>query len=133
MELAIPDLISNSYFPVLAAAELGYFQREGLDVSVELIFPVDRAYEAFANKRNLLTEVVNRAMTGADLGGVSDQEWWTEQLEEPDPAEQVAIAQAWLEAGRNVGEVEFLKRCKVLERGDIRDVSDRKVKRPKRG
>jgi NitT/TauT family transport system substrate-binding protein len=46
MELAIPDLISNSYFPVLAAAELGYFQREGLDVSVELIFPVDRAYEA---------------------------------------------------------------------------------------
>ena len=46
MELAIPDLISNSYFPALAAAELGYFQREELDVSVELIFPVDRAYEA---------------------------------------------------------------------------------------
>ena len=46
MELAIPDLISNSYFPVLAAAELGYFQREELDVTVELIFPVDRAYEA---------------------------------------------------------------------------------------
>jgi NitT/TauT family transport system substrate-binding protein len=46
MKLAIPDLISNSYFPALAAAELGYFQREGLDVSVELIFPVDRAYEA---------------------------------------------------------------------------------------
>ncbi len=46
MKLAIPDLISNSYIPALAAAELGYFQREGLDVSVELIFPVDRAYEA---------------------------------------------------------------------------------------
>lgn len=46
MKLAIPDLISNSYFPALAAAELGYFEREGLDVSVELIFPVDRAYEA---------------------------------------------------------------------------------------
>jgi NitT/TauT family transport system substrate-binding protein len=46
MKLAIPDLISNSYLPALAAAELGYFQREGLDVSVELIFPVDRAYEA---------------------------------------------------------------------------------------
>ena len=46
MKLAIPDLISNSYFPALAAAELGYFQREELDVSVELIFPVDRAYEA---------------------------------------------------------------------------------------
>ena len=46
MRLAIPDLISNSYFPALAAAELGFFEREGLDVSAELIFPVDRAYEA---------------------------------------------------------------------------------------
>lgn len=46
MRLAIPDLISNSYFPGLAAAELGFFQREGLSVSAELIFPVDRAYTA---------------------------------------------------------------------------------------
>jgi ABC-type nitrate/sulfonate/bicarbonate transport system substrate-binding protein len=46
MKLAIPDLISNSYFTALAAAELGHFARHGLDVQVELIFPVDRAYEA---------------------------------------------------------------------------------------
>jgi ABC-type nitrate/sulfonate/bicarbonate transport system substrate-binding protein len=46
MRLAIPDLISNSYFPALAAAELGHFARHGLDVSAELIFPVDRAYAA---------------------------------------------------------------------------------------
>src|SRR5205809_3279538 len=46
MKLAIPDLISNSYFPALAAAELGFFKREGLDVTAELIFPVDRAYQA---------------------------------------------------------------------------------------
>jgi len=46
MKLAIPDLISNSYFPALAASELGHFARHGLDVSAELIFPVDRAYEA---------------------------------------------------------------------------------------
>jgi len=46
MKLAIPDLISNSYFPALAAAELGFFEREGLDVAAELIYPVDRAYEA---------------------------------------------------------------------------------------
>src|SRR5438552_11357071 len=46
MKLAIPDLISNSYFPALAAAELGFFEREGLDVALELIFPVDKAYEA---------------------------------------------------------------------------------------
>lgn len=46
MKLAIPDLISNSYFPALAAAELGFFTAEGLNVSAELIFPVDRAYQA---------------------------------------------------------------------------------------
>ena len=46
MKLAIPDLISNSYFPALAAAELGFFAREGIDVAAELIFPVDRAYQA---------------------------------------------------------------------------------------
>jgi ABC-type nitrate/sulfonate/bicarbonate transport system substrate-binding protein len=46
VRLAIPDLISNSYFPALAAAELGSFAREGIDVSAELIFPVDRAYAA---------------------------------------------------------------------------------------
>ena len=51
MKLAIPDLISNSYFPAVAAAELGFFAREGLDVSAELIFPVDRAYAGAARRR----------------------------------------------------------------------------------
>ncbi|HEV2188533.1 MAG TPA: ABC transporter substrate-binding protein [Stellaceae bacterium] len=46
MRLAIPDLISNSYFTALAAVELGHFARHGLDVRADLIFPVDRAYEA---------------------------------------------------------------------------------------
>jgi NitT/TauT family transport system substrate-binding protein len=46
MKLAVPDLISNSYFPAVAAVELGFFVREGLDVSLELIFPVDKAYAA---------------------------------------------------------------------------------------
>jgi NitT/TauT family transport system substrate-binding protein len=46
MKLAIPDMISNSYFPAVAAIELGFFKREGLDVSLELIFPVDKAYAA---------------------------------------------------------------------------------------
>jgi NitT/TauT family transport system substrate-binding protein len=46
MKLAVPDLISNSYFPVAAAVELGFFAAEGLDVALELIFPVSRAYEA---------------------------------------------------------------------------------------
>jgi NitT/TauT family transport system substrate-binding protein len=46
MKLAVPDLISNSYFPAVAAVELGFFKEEGLDVSLELIFPVDKAYGA---------------------------------------------------------------------------------------
>src|SRR5947209_1074486 len=46
MKIAVPDLISNSYFPAAAAVELGFFGREGLDVSLELVFPVDRAYAA---------------------------------------------------------------------------------------
>jgi NitT/TauT family transport system substrate-binding protein len=49
MRLAIPDLISNSYFPALAASELGFFAREGIEVSAELIFPIDRAYRALCD------------------------------------------------------------------------------------
>jgi ABC-type nitrate/sulfonate/bicarbonate transport system substrate-binding protein len=46
MKLAVPDMISNSYFPAVAAAELRFFAREGLDITIELIFPVDKAYAA---------------------------------------------------------------------------------------
>src|SRR5499433_2235210 len=46
MKIAVPDVISNSYFPTAAAVELGFFKQEGLDVSLELIFPVDQAYAA---------------------------------------------------------------------------------------
>ncbi len=45
MKIAIPDLISNSYFPAAAAVELGLFKEEGLDMELELIFPVDRTLE----------------------------------------------------------------------------------------
>ncbi|RDV04561.1 ABC transporter substrate-binding protein [Undibacter mobilis] len=46
MKIAVPDLISNSYFPAAAAVELGFFKAEGLDASLELIFPVDKCYAA---------------------------------------------------------------------------------------
>ena len=46
MKIAVPDLISNSYFPAPAAVELGFFEAEGLDMSYELIFPVDDANKA---------------------------------------------------------------------------------------
>ncbi len=46
MKLAVPDMISNSYFPAIAAIELGFFRQQGLDVELQLIFPVDKAYAA---------------------------------------------------------------------------------------
>src|SRR4029077_13090512 len=55
-------LISNSYFPALAAAELGFFAREGIAVSAELIFPVDRAY---ATLRDGEVDFVGGAAHGA--------------------------------------------------------------------
>lgn len=45
MKIVIPDLVSNSYFPAIAAVELGFFKREGLDVELELVFPVSISYE----------------------------------------------------------------------------------------
>jgi ABC-type nitrate/sulfonate/bicarbonate transport system substrate-binding protein len=46
MKLAVPDMISNSYFPAEAAITLGVFKEDGLDVALEMIFPVDKAYAA---------------------------------------------------------------------------------------
>jgi len=46
MKLAVPDMVSPSYFPVVAAVELGFFKAEGLDVELELLFPIDAAYRA---------------------------------------------------------------------------------------
>jgi ABC-type nitrate/sulfonate/bicarbonate transport system substrate-binding protein len=44
LRVAIPDFVSNSYFPLIAAVELGCFRDEGLDASIELVFPVTRTY-----------------------------------------------------------------------------------------
>jgi ABC-type nitrate/sulfonate/bicarbonate transport system substrate-binding protein len=46
MKLAVPDMISPSYFPAIAAIELGVFKRQGLDMTLELIYPVDKCYAA---------------------------------------------------------------------------------------
>jgi len=46
LKIAVPDLISNSYFPAVAAVELGFLAEQGLDSTIELIFPVSKAYAA---------------------------------------------------------------------------------------
>ena len=45
MKIAVPDLVSNSYFPAIAALELGFFERGGLDLTLEHIFPVTTCLE----------------------------------------------------------------------------------------
>jgi NitT/TauT family transport system substrate-binding protein len=49
--IAVPDLVSNSYFPAIAAMELGYFERRGLKVAHELIYPNYKAFEALRDDR----------------------------------------------------------------------------------
>ncbi|HET9488591.1 MAG TPA: ABC transporter substrate-binding protein [Methylomirabilota bacterium] len=44
--IAVPDLVTNSYFPALAAEELGFYRAEGLDARVELVGPAPRAMAA---------------------------------------------------------------------------------------
>lgn len=45
LRVAIPDMISPSYFPAIAAVELGFFKKEGLEATIELVFPVTKTYE----------------------------------------------------------------------------------------
>jgi NitT/TauT family transport system substrate-binding protein len=51
IRVAIPDMISPSYFPAIAAVELGFFEKEGLEATIELLFPVTRAFEELREGR----------------------------------------------------------------------------------
>jgi ABC-type nitrate/sulfonate/bicarbonate transport system substrate-binding protein len=51
IRIAVPDLVSNSYFPAIAAVELGFFKTEGLEASIDLLFPVPKTYEALRDGR----------------------------------------------------------------------------------
>lgn len=45
IRIGVPDMVSNSYFPAIAAVDLGAFAAEGLDADVELVFPVPQTME----------------------------------------------------------------------------------------
>jgi ABC-type nitrate/sulfonate/bicarbonate transport system substrate-binding protein len=51
MKIAVPDLVSPSYFPAEAAVELGCFAAQGIKAELELISPVEKAYEALREGR----------------------------------------------------------------------------------
>jgi AcrR family transcriptional regulator len=62
------------------------------DIAASAGVAVPTVYKVFTNKPTLLTGVVTRAMTGADLAGdVDEQAWWQEQLHEPDPVRQLRM------------------------------------------
>src|SRR2546430_3405015 len=44
-------MVSPSYFPAIAAVELGCFAKEGLEATIELLFPVTKTYEALREGR----------------------------------------------------------------------------------
>ena len=46
MRIAVPDLVSNSYFPAVAAVELGFFRDQEIDMELDMVFPIGRAMEA---------------------------------------------------------------------------------------
>jgi len=50
-KIAVPDFVSNSYFPAIAAIELGCFAKHGLDMKHELIFPNYKAFEALRDDK----------------------------------------------------------------------------------
>jgi ABC-type nitrate/sulfonate/bicarbonate transport system substrate-binding protein len=73
VRLAVPDLISNSYFPAVAAVELGTLRDEGLDVTLELRFPVTDAAGA-------LREGEIDLLAGAAHAPLYDARGWTDTV-----------------------------------------------------
>lgn len=49
MKIGLPDLISPSYFPAIAAVELGFFEQRGISAEIRTIFPVADTYRAQAS------------------------------------------------------------------------------------
>jgi len=81
----------------IVAAAGGVFADRGFegarieDVAAAAGVAYPTVYKAFANKRALLTAAVDAAMTGGHDGALERQSWWQEQLDEPDPAQQLRL------------------------------------------
>jgi AcrR family transcriptional regulator len=60
------------------------------DVAARAGVAVPTVYKVFTNKANLLVHAVNQAMVGHDAA-IDEQEWFTEQLDEPDPVRQLQL------------------------------------------
>jgi AcrR family transcriptional regulator len=78
-----------------AAAEVlveqGFAGARVEDIADRAGVAVPTVYKAFTNKRNLLVTAVDSAMTDRGQAAVADQPWFTEQLDEPDPEQQLRL------------------------------------------
>jgi AcrR family transcriptional regulator len=72
-------------------AELGFAGARIEDVAARAGVAVPTVYKVFTNKPNLLVGALNLAMSGGDTAALDQQAWFTEQLEEPEPARQLAL------------------------------------------
>jgi AcrR family transcriptional regulator len=61
------------------------------DIAAHAGVAVPTVYKVYANKRNLLVGALNLALTGEDADRIDQQAWFTEQLDAPDPREQLAL------------------------------------------
>jgi AcrR family transcriptional regulator len=91
------DLAAHTQARILDAAAEAFVQNGFAgarieDIAVAAGVAVPTVYKVFTNKRNLLMSALERAMTDSDTAGsVAAQGWWLEQLEEPDPVQQLRL------------------------------------------
>ena len=87
--LATRGLIVEAATTVLE--EHGYEGARMEDIAATAGVAYPTVYKAFSNKRNLLAAAVQRAMTGGVEEQVERQQWFTEQLTEPDASRQLRL------------------------------------------
>jgi AcrR family transcriptional regulator len=61
------------------------------DIAAGAGVAVPTVYKVFTNKVNLLVGALNQAIVGDDAASVEQQDWFTEQLDEPDPERQLHL------------------------------------------
>lgn len=69
----------------------GYAGARIEDIATAAGVAVPTVYKVFTNKVNLLVGALNRAMVGDDVASIEQQEWFTEQLNEPDVELQLRL------------------------------------------
>ena len=64
MRIGVPDLISNSYFPAVAAVEMGFFKAEGVDADLRHVYPLPKTMEALRdNELDLVAGSAHATLT----------------------------------------------------------------------